>query len=133
MTAQHATYPTIEFLIGKFAGWLKHRRELNEIRQLDRTEFDQIANDLRVSPNDLDELVRIGRHGTDELPHMLKSLGISEADLKRTEPMLVRDMQRVCSLCRDKAHCDRELAAGTAAEHYKGYCLNAANIDAAVH
>ena len=81
MTAQHATYPTIEFLIGKFAGWLKHRRELNEIRQLDRTEFDQIANDLRVSPNDLDELVRIGRHGTDELPHMLKSLGISEADL----------------------------------------------------
>ena len=30
MTAQHETYSTVEFLIDKFAGWLKHRRELNE-------------------------------------------------------------------------------------------------------
>ena len=49
MTVKQATYPTVEFLIGKFADWLKHRRELNEIRQLNRNEFDLIANDLRIS------------------------------------------------------------------------------------
>jgi hypothetical protein len=42
--------------------------------------------------------------------------------------MLVRDMQRVCGLCRHKAQCDHELAAGTAAEHYRGYCPNAPTI-----
>jgi hypothetical protein len=131
MTAHHATYPTVEFLIGKFADWLKHRRELNDVRQLDRTAFDLIANDLRISADDLDELVQCGAHGADELPHMLRSLGIDEADLKRTQPFILRDMQRVCTLCRDKAHCDRELAAGTAAGHYRDYCPNAANLDAA--
>jgi hypothetical protein len=129
MSLDHATYPTVEYLIGKFADWLKHRRELNEMRQLDRTEFDLIASDLRIAPGDLDALVQRGPHGADELPQMLKSLGVSEADLKRTQPMLLRDMERVCAFCRDKAHCDRELAAGTAAAHYQGYCPNASNIE----
>lgn len=133
MTTHRETYPTVEFLIGKFADWLKHRRELNEMRRLDRTEFDLIASDLRISPGDLDQLVQVGSHGADELPQMLKGLGISEDDLKRSQPMLVRDMQRVCALCRDKAHCDRELAAGTAAAHYRGYCPNAPSIDALKH
>lgn len=133
MTTNHATYPTVEYLIDRFAAWLKHRRELNEMRRLNRTEFDLIARDLRVSPGDLDQLVQAGSHAADELPKMLKSLGISEEDLKRSQPMLVRDMQRVCALCSDKAHCDRELAAGTAAAHYQGYCPNAPSIDTVKH
>jgi hypothetical protein len=36
MPAQHETYPTVEFWIDKFAGWIKHRRELNEIRRIAR-------------------------------------------------------------------------------------------------
>jgi len=130
MTAQHEVYPTVEFLIDKFANWLKHRRELNEMRQLNRTDFNLIAQDLRISPDALDQLVQVGPHGADELPKMLKSLGIDEADLVRTEPLMVRDMQRVCGLCRDKAQCHHELDAGTSAEHYKAYCPNAPSIEA---
>lgn len=133
MAIDHATYPTVEYLIDRFAAWLKHRRELSEIRQLNRAEFDHIASDLRVSPADLDQLVQAGSRAADELPQMLKSLGIGEDDLKRTQPMLLRDMQRVCSLCREKAHCDRELAAGTAAAHYRGYCPNTSSIDTVKH
>src|SRR5499426_688665 len=105
MTAQHETYPTVEYLIDKFADWLKHRRELREIRRMNRTDFELIARDLRVSPDDLERLVAAGRQSADEMPKMLGALGIDVADLARTEPLLVRDMQRVCSLCRDKAHC----------------------------
>ena len=129
MTAQDKPYPRVQFLISTFADWLKHRRELNEIRQMDRTDFDRIAEDLRVSPTDLDALVRHGSHAADELPVMLKALGIDEHKLARTEPMLLRDMERVCALCRDKAKCDRDLIAGTAAAHYEDYCLNAPTID----
>jgi len=129
MTAQDKSYPAVEFLINTFGDWLKHRRELSEIRQMDRSDFDRIASDLRVSPTDLDELVRQGPHAADELPKLLKALGIDEADLARTQPLVLRDMERVCALCQNKRQCDRDLAAGTSAEHYEGYCLNAPTIE----
>jgi transcriptional regulator with XRE-family HTH domain len=116
-------------LLATFGDWLQHRRDLSEMRQLNTTEFDRIANDLRVSPSDLNELVRQGPHAADELPKMLEALGIDEDNLARTEPLLLRDMERVCALCHEKGQCDRDLAAGTAAEHYEGYCLNASTID----
>jgi hypothetical protein len=128
MTAQ-TPYPVFEKLLTTFNDWLKHRRELNELRQLDTTEFDRIASELRVSPDDLHELVHLGVHATDELPNMLKALGIDRDALARTQPVMLRDMERVCALCHHKGECDRDLAAGTAAEHYQGYCPNAPTID----
>ena len=122
-------YPHVDNLISGFADWLKHRRELNEMRQLDRVEFDRVANDLRVSPDDLDELVRHGPHAADELPQMLKALGIDENSLAASQPLLLRDMERVCALCDHKRQCDHDLAEGTAAEHYREYCLNAPTIE----
>lgn len=131
MTAKHESpFPTVELVIGKFADWLKHRRELSEIRRMNRTDFDMIAQDLRVSPYDLDKLVEAGPHSADEMPKMLEALGIDVEDLVRTKPMMVRDMERVCALCRDKAQCHGDFAAGTAAEHYKEYCPNAPTIEA---
>jgi hypothetical protein len=116
-------------LIGSFIDWINHRRELNEMRQLDRSEFDRIASDLRISPDDLDELVRQGPHAADELPQLLKALGVDEGDLASAEPLLLRDMERVCALCQQKRQCDHDLAAGTSAEHYKDYCGNAPTIE----
>jgi hypothetical protein len=129
MTTQHETYPTVEFLIDRFADWLKHRRELNEVRRMNRADFDAIARDLRVSPDDLDLLVQAGPHGADELPKMLEALGIDGESLARTDPLVVRDMQRVCAVCRDKAQCDADLADGTSAERYKSYCSNASTLE----
>jgi uncharacterized protein YjiS (DUF1127 family) len=129
MTTQSNPYPRVEFLIDTFAAWLKHRRELNELHHMDRGDIDRIASDLRVTPDDLDELVRQGPHAADELPKMLKALGIDEAALARTQPLVLRDMERVCALCLHKRRCDRDLAAGTAAAHYEEYCLNAPTID----
>ena len=129
MTAQSKSYPVVEMLTTTFSDWLKHRRELNEMRQLDTSEFDRIASELRVSPGDLNELVRQGPHAADELPKMLKVLGIDEEALARSQPLVLRDMERVCALCHHKAQCDRDLADGTAAGHYEGYCPNAPTID----
>ena len=129
MTTQSKPNPVFETLIKTFSDWLRHRRELNELRQLDRSEFDRIASELRVSPDDLNELVHLGAHAADELPNMLKALGIDREALARSEPLVLRDMERVCALCHQKRECDRELAAGTATEHYQGYCPNAPTID----
>jgi uncharacterized protein YjiS (DUF1127 family) len=129
MSTASRPYPIVQDLIESFANWLKHRRELSELRQLDRSDFDRIANDLRIAPDDLEELVRHGRHAADELPKMLEQLGISTERLGQAQPLLLRDMERVCSLCHHKAKCDRELADGTAAENYHGYCGNASTLE----
>ena len=129
MTAHSSQIPAFEKLIRTFGDWMKQRRELNELRQLSTAEFDRIAGELRVSPADLNQLVHQGPHAADELRELLKALGIDEPALARTQPLVLRDMERVCALCHDKGQCDRDLAAGTAAEHYRGYCLNASTID----
>ena len=127
------SYSVAERLTRTFDDWLKHRRELNEMRQLNTSEFDRIAGDLRVSPADLNELVRLGPHAADELPKLLNALGIDGNDLARVEPLVLHDMERVCALCKHNRECDRDLAAGTSAEHYQGYCLNALTIEQLGH
>ncbi|RQH03747.1 DUF6455 family protein [Bradyrhizobium sp. RP6] len=129
MSTASRPYPIVQDLIESFASWLKHRREMNEMRQLDRADFDRIANDLRIAPDDLEELVRHGRHAADELPKMLEQLGISAERLGRAQPLLLRDMERTCSLCNHKGECDRDLTEGTAAENYHGYCANASTLE----
>ncbi len=128
MTVQEP-YPVVELVIDTFGDWLKHRRELKEMREMDAVNFGQIASDLRISSADLEALVRQGPHAADELPKMLRALGIDQAGLARTEPLVLRDMERVCALCNHKRQCGHELAAGTAAAHYEEYCANAHTVD----
>ena len=129
MTVENQAPSVVERLTNTFSDWLKHRRELSEMHQLTVTDFCRIANDLRLSPAVLDELVRHGPHTVDELPRLLAALGISGQDLLRIEPLVVQDMERVCALCGHKRQCDRDLAEGTSAEHYREYCLNAPTIE----
>jgi len=88
---------------------------------------ERIANDLRLSPADLEELVRRAPTA-DELPRLLEALGISARDLARVEPIVVHHLERVCALCESKSECNRDLASGASAEHYQEYCLNASRI-----
>jgi len=133
MTSQIKSYPMVEKAIDIFGDWLKHRRDIREIRELDSGEFARIAQELCVTPADLDTLVRQGLHAADELPRLLKALGIDEMALSRTEPLMLRDMARVCSSCSRKVQCTHDLDAGTVAQHYEEYCANAPTIDALGH
>ena len=129
MATQIKAYPIVANAINLFGDWLKHRQDLREMRELNRGDFARIAHDLSVSPAELEVLVRRGPHASDELPKLLTSLGIDEAALSRTQPLLQRDMVRVCAACQEKARCDRDLEAGTSAQHYAEYCGNAPAID----
>jgi len=76
MTVQEKPYPVVSLVIDTFGEWLKHRRELREMREMDAANFGQIASELRMSSADLEALVRQGPHSADELPKMLAALGI---------------------------------------------------------
>jgi hypothetical protein len=130
MTFSIKSYPLVDKVIDIFGDWLKHRREIREMRELDADEFARIAHELCVTPGDLDTFVRQGPHAISELPKLLKALGIDETALARSQPLVLRDMERVCASCVEKPQCDRDLDAGTSDQHYEKYCLNASTIDA---
>ena len=129
MATRIKTYPIVENAINLFGDWLKHRQEIRELRGMDSGDFARIAQDLCVSPAELDEVIRQGPHASDELPRLLKQLGIDQATLSRTQPVLQRDMVRVCASCQQKARCNHDLDAGTLARHYEEYCPNAPAIE----
>ena len=61
---------------------------------------------------------------------MLKTLGLDQAALKRTDPLVFRDLERGCALCACRKHCSRELANGTAAANYQDFCPNTVTLKA---
>jgi hypothetical protein len=122
-------YSIVDKLIETFGDWRRRRRDIREIRDLDRTESAKIARELNIQPRDLDTLVRQGPHAADELPDLLALLGIDRGLLAKTQPLVLRDMTRVCTTCQQKHRCNRDLAAGTSAQHYAEYCLSASTID----
>jgi len=115
MAARTKTYPIVENAINLSGDWLKHRQEMRALRDMNGGDFARIAQDLCVSPAELDAIVRQGPRAGDELPRLLKSLGIDEATLSRTQPVLQRDMVRVCVSCQQKARRNSDLDAGTLA------------------
>ena len=121
--------PIVDKVIDAFGNWRRRRRDILEMRELDGRVVAKIARELNIQPTDLDMLVRQGPHAADELSDLLTLLGINSDLLAKTEPLVLRDMARVCTSCQQKHRCNRDLAAGTSAQHYAEYCLSASTID----
>lgn len=130
MIAKEKTYPIVEGLIDVFTDWLRHVRERDDDARLDARTFGDISRDLRLPRGELDTLMRMSSHSADELPKLLKVLGLDEAELIRTEPGVMRDMERVCSQCVRKAQCNNDIETGAAAADFGDYCSNAPTIQA---
>jgi|ERR1700733_6225836 uncharacterized protein YjiS (DUF1127 family) len=126
MSKQHSVVGKV---VDAFGDWLRRRRDIRELRELDSGEFEKIARDLNVPPADLDTLVHQGPHAADELSDLLTLLGVDSDLLSRTKPLVLRDMASVCASCQQKRRCNRDLAAGTSAHHYAEYCSNALEIE----
>lgn len=132
MTPETMHYPVVEAVIDRFARWLKHRREIAESCNCNSEEYARIAHDLNLSTAELNTLVRRGDDASDELPKMMQALRIDPEAIRRVEPMVMRDLERVCALCEHKRQCAHELAAGKAAEDYVEFCPNADTLGALV-
>ena len=127
-------YPTVEFVLGAIAGWINRYRHLHgttdELGHCTQDEVRQIAKDLGVSVNDLRGVAEKGPGAADVLQKLLLALSVDPNALAKSDPATMRDLQRVCVVCDRKGRCQEELAAGTAAEHFREFCPNAYTLDA---
>jgi uncharacterized Fe-S radical SAM superfamily protein PflX len=92
--------------------------------------MENMTQDLRLSPAELRALAAMGTNAAKQLPCFLEALRINIQTLAEQEPLVLRDLQRVCTLCDHKCGCDRDIAAGALATHYQSYCANADTVRA---
>jgi hypothetical protein len=132
-SAQNTHYPLVESAIDKIVHWLhqhaKHEAAQMELASCGCEEVARIAHDFGLSSGELMDAAGRGPHAADELPRMMATLGIDPAYIDKKHPALMRDLQRVCGMCKSKTECDNDLAAGQAAAHYHEYCVNAETLD----
>jgi hypothetical protein len=131
---QQPSYPAVEMVLNAIADWVsKYRNAIglnNELRQCSPDEVMQIANDLGVPANQLRELASKGPGAADLIQKLLVALNVDPKAIAMSNPLVMRDLQRLCITCGDKKRCAHELAKGTAAEHFREFCPNALTLDA---
>jgi hypothetical protein len=132
--SHQAEFPVVDIIVKSIADWVNKFRDATGnaggLANCDSEEVMAIASDLGLSPYDLKSLAQKGPESIPLLRKMLVALNIDEAALIEKDPLVMRDLQRLCTQCSDQKRCRHELEAGTAAAHFHDFCPNAFTLDA---
>src|SRR5262245_30747357 len=113
----------------RIAGWWRSFTEcdatLMALQIMGPEEVERLAHDVGITGPDLQTLAGRWPDSTELLSQRLAVLAIDERALERREPQVVRDMQRVCTLCAEKRRCQHNLAVDPHDESWSDYCPNA--------
>jgi hypothetical protein len=106
---------------------LRHRRTL--LAEFDRmgTGVDLLAHDLNLSTANLRALAAELPESADLLCRRLAGLKL---DPQSIPTGVLRDLERVCTLCKCKDECEHDLAARGENADLRDYCPNAVTLDA---
>jgi hypothetical protein len=104
-------------LMNRLKGALARRKE---IRRLDSPEIESVARELNLSKTEFCALTLQPSNSLPSLGKRLSNFGLHE-DAVAADTL--RDLQRVCSLCKSKARCARDLRHERRATPAK-YCPN---------
>jgi len=128
---------TVAPILDAIANWVKKYRQAvglrGELANCGAEEVALIARDIGVSPEELRFAASKGPHAADELPKLLRALGVDPQKLASDDPAIMRSLERICISCGHKNQCQHDLAAGTAVSHYRDYCPNAMSLDELFH
>jgi hypothetical protein len=106
-------------------GWAAER----ELQNLDANELRALAEDVGFSTDRLIGLTTRGAKGAEELPRLMRALGLVPEEVARTHPDVMRDMSVVCSGCVAASHCRNALDSGWAPVVQR-YCPNTVTLKA---
>ena len=116
-----------------FATWWRNMRAVRaSVGELEGCgkEVTQIARDLGLTPAELRNIASKGPGAADQLETRLEALHLNSAALRRDDPLVMRDLERVCTQCGSKYRCERDLARFPDDAVWRKYCPNATTLDA---
>jgi hypothetical protein len=113
-----------------FRDWRRRRRTLADLDFCGAAEAKRMARDVGVSPA---ELRVLAGKWPDELPLLTRRMaqeGLDRDEIVQSDIRIFRDLQRVCSLCKSKRHCELDLAYNPSHPSWRDYCPNATTLAA---
>jgi hypothetical protein len=117
-------------LVGWWQGWRARRRAMAELACCAREDVERMAHDVGVDRADLRTLAGKWPNSADLLSRRMDKLGVEPVKAVQIEPQVVRDLQRVCSLCASKRRCRHDLARRPSDPVWREYCPNVGTLDA---
>lgn len=123
-----AQWPIVDNVIAPLADWWRRHASIQEnladLAAFGPGEMARMAQDVGVAPSELRQLARHCADAADLLDRRLEALGLSSAELVKTAPAELRDMERLCTLCVSKGRCSRDLGADPSDPVWRQYCPN---------
>ena len=108
--------------------WREYARRHNTVAALSNygpAEAARIAHDVGVSgAAELRVLASKWPDSADLLSRRMRQIKLDAAKIVRVEPQVVRDLERVCTLCATKRRCSRDLARKQHDSSWQAYCPN---------
>jgi hypothetical protein len=98
----------------------------------DRTEVARIAHDVGISSEELYTLSGKWPDSADLLLRRLDESRLDATEIKKVEPQVMRDLQRVCTLCASKRRCSHDLATKPSDPAWQTYCPNTTTLKALI-
>ena len=120
--------------VRRFAQWWRNwnhtRRTMLDLDRCGPAEAERIAHDLNMSRGELRVLA--SKWPDDLLSQRLRQLNLHTADIVHSELEVLRDLQRVCTVCGSKRICGHDLANHPSDPDWVKYCPNATTLGALI-
>ena len=127
-------YPIVGRVTVAIADWWRKRalarKRAAELDACGREESERIAHDLGMSAAELRALASRGPDAADLLLQRMAALRLDPKEFARTNGPLLRDLQRLCSLCDSHRRCAKDLARDPRDAVWEQYCPNAGTLGA---
>jgi hypothetical protein len=109
--------------------WIRdNNNTLDDLQRCAEGEIERIAGDNGLSVSEFRTLATLGPNAADLLERRMAALDLDPVEVSQTAPHTFRDLQKLCSLCKNHGRCLRDLARDPANEAWKDYCPNAGTL-----
>jgi hypothetical protein len=109
--------------------WSRRRSAADELETCG-ADVEFIARDVGLSPTELRVIAAKRPDATNLLHERLAVLGVDLDRLSRSSPEVLRDLERVCTVCDSKRRCVHDLTNAPEHPRWRDYCHNVPTLDA---
>lgn len=110
--------------------WTAARANVANLDCCGADQAERIARDVGVSAPELRALAGKWPDSADLLNRRLTALELDPVEIRRTEPGVLSDLQRVCAMCANERECRHDLAEDPYDPAWREYCPNVMTLDA---
>ena len=111
--------------------WLSTRdrwARMAELRELPPGELERVAADFGVTSAELLAASSRQQDAQGLLERRLAALKLDPEEIRKLSPLLLRDLQRTCSMCPERQRCKDDMELSPLAPGWESYCPNSGTL-----